>query len=350
MSIHRRTSDGRFELYEQSSLWAMGKLEWDLESWLAENRQLLFPNDNVFIFGRQSRLGEAGIPDLLGFDEMGNLFVIELKRGLHRRDCIAQALDYVSELADWTYPQFCRVWEKHRKQANQTANLSEAHRTFQGLEEPLDEADFNRAQYIVIVSAGPDDRASKISNWLKNANVPIYYTSFEMYQSAGGADEFLIDVSPVEVPVAAEDTVLGQDFWLNSAEKHVPGSWLKMMEHGVACTYGPIEYGRKLQPLDEDSRVFLYVSQRGVVAEGVVKQPWSGKSNDDRLTTVEGTSMPEYSVRVHWHTIARERPQAVAAKEARAMGQKLFVPTLFRIDEGVAERLSKRLKEKTASV
>ncbi len=346
MVIHRRTSTGQFELYEQSNLWAMGKLEWDLEGWLAENRQLLFPNDDVFIFGRQSHLGPAGISDLLGFDEMGNLFVIELKRGTHGRQCIVQALDYVSELADREYSDFQKLWRDYQEKLGRRASdLRKAHQKFHKLVAPIEESDFNRTQYIVIVSGGPDGKAERISGWLKSADVPIYYSTFSIYQGARRARDFLIDVSPVEV--APGPKPFNNDFWLNSDEKHVPGSFPKMIKHGLACTYGPIEYGQKLQPFEQGSRIFLYVSKMGVAAEGIVKESWSGKESDKPLTLPKGgRKCPEYCVPVEWTRVAKSPEQAVTASEIRAMGHKLFIPTSFRISAQLAEKLSERLKQK----
>jgi len=346
VAIYRRTSTGQFELYEQSNLWAIGKLEWDLEGWLAENRQLLFPNDDVFIFGRQSHLGPAGTSDLLGFDDTGNLFVIELKGGMHGRQCIAQALDYVSEVADWEYSDFHTLWASYQERPGRTASdLRKAHEKFHRLTAPLAESEFNRTQYIVIVSGGPDEKAERIAGWLKSTDVPIYYSTFSVYQCARRASDFLIDVSPVEV--AAGPRVFGNDFWLNSDEKHVPGSFPKMIKHGLACTYGPIEYGQKLQPLEQGSRIFLYVSKMGVAAEGIVKEPWSGKQSEKPLTLPKGgRKCPEYTVPVEWICVAKSREQAVAASEIRAMGHKLFIPTFFRISAQLAEKLAQRLKEK----
>jgi len=149
------------------------------------------------------------------------------------------------------------------------------------------------------------------------------------------------------VPVGPAEKVYSNDFWLNSAERHVPGSFLKMTEHGRACTYGPIEYGRKLRPLEQGSRVFLYVSGMGVAAEGTVTGSWSGKESEKPVTLPEGGGKcPEYCVPVEWTRVAKSREQAVTASELRAMGHNLFVPTFFRISAELADKLSQRLKEK----
>ena len=346
MAIYRRTAKGKFEQYEETSLASLGKIERELEDWLVENRELLFPNDDIFIFGRQERVGQAGTVDLLGSDEEGNLFVIELKRGTHGRNTIAQALDYVSELASWEYPDFAKLWQDYQKKCGQKpTELRKAHQRFHKLSEPLAESDFNRSQYIVIVSAGPDEKAERIAGWLKGADVPIYYGFFTVYQCAERSKELLIDVLPVELPKEPAGKNVGNDFWLNSCEKHQPGSWRKMIARGLACTYGPIRYGRKLEPVEKGSRVFLYVSRKGIVAEGIVTESWSGQENEKALTTRK-RGVPEYSARVAWVRHTAKTEQAVAAGEIRTMGHKLFVPTFFRISTQLAQRLSDRLKEK----
>jgi hypothetical protein len=347
MAIFRRTREGQFIPYKESDLATMGKPESELEEWLVNNTDALFPHSRVFIFARQSHLGRVRIPDLLGLDEQGTIIVIELKRLGHGRDCVAQVLDYVSAVASYDYQQLNSLWTSYRGSAGEPhEELRSAHQKFHGLAVPLEERQFNTSQLAVVVSCGRDEVAEQISGWLENSGVPLYFSSFSVHQSPEDEEEFLIDFSPLELPVRPREAVWENDFWLNSDERHVPGSHKKMIEHGVACTYGPVSYGRKLQPLEQGARVFLYLSGTGIIAEGTVTEPWSGEANKQLVTCDEG---PEYSVRVDWSRFAGRPEQAVTAAEIRDMGHNLFVPTCFGLRAGFAKNLAKRLAEKCLS-
>lgn len=347
MTVFRRTREGQFIPYKESDLATMNKLESELEEWLVENRDLLFPHDDVFVFARQPRLGQVRIADLLGLDDQGNVFVIELKRLGHGRDCIAQVLDYASEIASYDYAKLDQLWSQYRvSPPGQHRGLRSAHQEFHRLSSPLPEGHFNRSQLVVIVSCGRDEAAERVAGWLESSGVPIYYSSFSVHQSRDDAEEFLIDFSPVEIPIRPQEAVWESDFWLNSDEKHEPGSYKKMIEHGVACTYGPLSYGQKLQPLEKGARVFLYLSGTGIIAEGTVTEPWSGKPNEPPVTCDDES---EYSVSVDWTRFAENDEQAVTAAEIRELGHKLFLPTCFGISAGLAKRLSERLEEKCSN-
>lgn len=44
----------------------------------------------------------SGPIDLLGIDSSGNTVIVELKRDELPRECLAQAIDYASDVAGWT--------------------------------------------------------------------------------------------------------------------------------------------------------------------------------------------------------------------------------------------------------
>ena len=347
LTIFRRNSDGEFIAYEETTLSSIGKLERDLENWLTKNSEFLFPHEGVFLFARQSSHQEAGVSDLLGLDERGDLFVVELKRGCYGRQAIAQALDYVSELERYGYDELQNLWRDTQTAIPniEDAELSSAHKKFHRLSSPLVAEDFNRNQHIVLVSAGPDERAERIASWLESSGVPVYQSNFSVHQSEND-EELLLDLTPVEVPTRKKFGVKEDDYWLNSDEKHHPGSWAKMIEQEIACTYGPLSYGKKLQPLEVGSRIFLYLSGTGIVAEGEVTEPWSGEVNEQSVTD---DNVREYSVRVDWKRSVDSREQALSPSEIRDAGNELFVPTLFNLDVGVARRLSEEFAEKVSS-
>ena len=88
--------DGKLEMLE-TSLSSEGRTEpYDLEPWLASNPSII--GDDICVIGHQVS-SKSGPIDLLGVDRGGNTVIIELKRNKLPRECLAQAIDYASDVA-----------------------------------------------------------------------------------------------------------------------------------------------------------------------------------------------------------------------------------------------------------
>jgi len=70
------------------------------------------------IVGRQVTT-KSGSIDLLGVDKSGNTVIIELKRAQLPRECLAQAIDYASNVAEWTVDRLGEECSKYRKKTLQ---------------------------------------------------------------------------------------------------------------------------------------------------------------------------------------------------------------------------------------
>ena len=97
-----------------TALKAEGRTEpYDLEPWLASNPEIICTD--IMIIGRQV-MTKSGPIDLLGVDRSGNTVVIEMKRAELPRETLAQAIDYASDVAEWTVE---RLAKKERGVAKQ---------------------------------------------------------------------------------------------------------------------------------------------------------------------------------------------------------------------------------------
>jgi len=101
----------RLRLVEETSF-ASERLERDLEGWLAKNPDLL--GRELLVIGRQVRT-TSGPLDLLAVDELGALYVIELKRSMLPREVVAQALDYAAWLNSTSREEVIRIAEDYLK-------------------------------------------------------------------------------------------------------------------------------------------------------------------------------------------------------------------------------------------
>ena len=87
--------DGKLTPIE-TTLKREGRTEpYDLEPWLATNPAII--GNDIAIIGRQVST-KSGAIDLLGIDKTGNTVIIEIKRDELPRECLAQAIDYASDV------------------------------------------------------------------------------------------------------------------------------------------------------------------------------------------------------------------------------------------------------------
>ena len=91
-----------------SKLQDNGRTEpYDLEPWIKSNPEIL--GSDIAIIGRQIS-SKSGPIDLLGIDSSGNMVVVELKRDKLPREALAQAIDYVSDVAMWSIEKVSEVF------------------------------------------------------------------------------------------------------------------------------------------------------------------------------------------------------------------------------------------------
>src|SRR5262245_32425909 len=91
---------------------------YDLEPWLASNPEII--GTDILIIGRQV-MTRSGPIDLLGIDKLGNTVTIEIKRAELPRESLAQAIDYASDVAEWTVERLSEVCTEYTKKTLQDA-------------------------------------------------------------------------------------------------------------------------------------------------------------------------------------------------------------------------------------
>jgi|SRR5215211_4485602 len=75
---------------------SLGLLESDIERWLADQPNLLLPNEQLLVIAR-SVAGQA-MADVLALDALGRLVIVEIKRDWSDRSTVGQLLEYAARL------------------------------------------------------------------------------------------------------------------------------------------------------------------------------------------------------------------------------------------------------------
>ncbi len=97
----------------EENLLEANHVESELESWIAENSEIL--GDDLLVIDRQWQIDSDRRVDLLCLDSAGAFVIVELKRDETPREAVAQALDYASWFDDADDPRIQEIKDSRRK-------------------------------------------------------------------------------------------------------------------------------------------------------------------------------------------------------------------------------------------
>lgn len=172
-----------------TSLAAAGRREAeDLEEWIASQPAII--GTGITIIGRQV-VTKSGPLDLLGIDKHGNTVVVELKRDKLPREVLAQAIDYASDVAGWSFEKLSEVCAQY------TGKSLEDHMMESFPDIGLENLNINEAQRIVLVGFGIESALERMINWLSEAyGVQINAVLLQYVRTTSG-DELLSRVAVI---------------------------------------------------------------------------------------------------------------------------------------------------------
>lgn len=151
--------DGELKAID-SSLPENGRKEKDdLEKWIKTNPKIL--GNDILLIGEQVYT-KSGPLDFLGIDNSGNLVIVELKRDKLPREILAQAIDYASDIANWTVDKLSEICNDF------TGNSLEDYLTdnFDNIE--IDDIIINKAQRLLLVGFSIDESLNRMIEWLSS--------------------------------------------------------------------------------------------------------------------------------------------------------------------------------------
>jgi hypothetical protein len=143
-----------------TSLAKEGRKEaYDLESWIASNPTII--GSDLAIIGRQVQT-KSGPLDLLAIDNDGNLVIIELKRDVLPREALAQAIDYASDISDWSIDKISEICLKYT-----TKSLEDiVNEHFPAV--ILENISINANQRIILIGFAIEESLERMIEWLSD--------------------------------------------------------------------------------------------------------------------------------------------------------------------------------------
>ena len=155
---------------------------YDLEPWLASNPEII--GTDIVLVGRQVAT-RSGPMDLLGIDKSGNTVIIEIKRSELPRESLAQAIDYASDVAEWTVEKLGEVCLGYTKKTLQDA----FHEAFPDVD--LEALNLNSMQRIILVGFSIEASLERMIEWLSDSYGVNLNAIVLSYVKTKGGEELL---------------------------------------------------------------------------------------------------------------------------------------------------------------
>jgi len=170
---------------------------YDLEPWIASQPDIV--STDLLIVGRQVQT-RSGPIDLLAIDSSGNTVIIELKRDELPRECLAQAIDYASDVAGWTVERLGEVCAAYLKKPLDLA-FGEAFP-----DADIENLSINSAQRIVLVGFSIESSLERMIEWLSDTYSVNVNAVVLSYAKTSSGDEILTRTSIISEEVEHERT------------------------------------------------------------------------------------------------------------------------------------------------
>ena len=259
-----RIKDGKLNEVRRSSL----SNESMLQEWIANDPRLL--GQDLLVIGREVPTVNRGRIDILAIDQMGNLYIIELKRDRTPRDVIAQVLDYASWVAELTPRDVHKIAEDRLGKS-----LPDVFRAHFGSSLP---ESLNSIHNMLIVASEFDQQSERIVKYLANEHgLAINTAFFSVFEESGDqmlATDWLMDQQQVvERSESRRKAPWTGYYYVNAGDMHGVRNWDDMCEFGFISAGNGRVYSQRLEQLGVGDPIYVYQEGRGYVGFGEVERP-----------------------------------------------------------------------------
>ncbi len=170
--------------------------EESLENLLEQNPEMLVPS--LKLIGRQMTMDALNALDLLGLNGQDKLVVFELKRGILKREAVAQILDYCSWIDSRNEDQLIEFLSSG-SEVNKAGDFGSWYKSLR--RKDLD-CSVLRPTRMVLVGLGVDERAKRIVEYMADNEIDISLLTFHGFQDG----ESVLLSRQVEVEIKYQDT------------------------------------------------------------------------------------------------------------------------------------------------
>ena len=184
-----------------------------VEKWIKTNPKIL--GEDILIIGEQVYT-KSGPLDFLGIDNSGNMVIVELKRDKLPRECLAQAIDYASDIATWDVDKLSEVCMQYNGQTLYDYVSDNF------VEVEVEDISFNKAQRLLLVGFLIEESLTRMIEWLSvNYDIGINAIILKYTRTSSG-DEMLSKTTIISEEVE-KDKMKKKKFTIPMSDE--PGSY-----------------------------------------------------------------------------------------------------------------------------
>ena len=184
-----------------------------VEKWIKTSPKIL--GEDILIIGEQVYT-KSGPLDFLGVDSFGNMVIVELKRDKLPRECLAQAIDYASDIATWDVDKLSEVCMQYNGQTLYDYVSDNF------IEVEIEDISFNKAQRLLLVGFLIEESLTRMIEWLSvNYDIGINAIILKYTRTSSG-DEMLSKTAIISEEVE-KDKMNKKKFTIPMSDE--PGSY-----------------------------------------------------------------------------------------------------------------------------
>jgi len=284
----------------------------------------LIPDDEFILLMQSRRWQEE--PDLMAIDKEGRLFIFELKAWESHSENILQVLRYGQIFGSYKYEDLNRLFQKFEKEGK---TLREAYLKVFGRE--LDESAFNKEQVFVVVTNGIDFKTREAIQYWRKQGLDIRPWVYRVYGNKN--DEMLLEISTFSSEDNPYEDISEGYYILNTNIRNSKQDHESMLKERIAAAYfAPWKY--KIKNLSKGDIVFLYESERGIIAIGRA----SGKLKIRNYHNDSKYPDEEYYMKLNNFHLLSSPISASEIKTITGINYR-FMSTMFGIDNESGKKL-----------
>lgn len=263
------------------------ELEKNLQQWLIRDIGIVAPE--LMLIGSEVHAFDNERVDLLALDRGGKLYVLELKRGIARREIIAQLLDYGAWAAQLALSDLNDIFEKYCPNRTSGQTLDGAFQARFGQPIPV-ELDTGHELWMVV--SGMDHRTKQVCDYLVSQyEMPV--NALFVHLVSDGDRQYLARAwlhDPAQAPPTTNESLgWNREFYASFGE-YEDRSWEEARKFGFFAAGGGAWYTRTLGMLNPGDRIWVRSPGRGYVGVGRVTA--KAVPVDDFKVEVDGQMRP----------------------------------------------------------
>lgn len=242
-----------------------------LHSWIEEDVSIL--GMDILLIGSEVTTAYNGRIDLLGIDQEGDLYILELKKDLTPREVTAQIIDYASWINGLSPKEVYEIADVYIKNKYE---MSFADKFIERFGVSLPE-DINNNHNMVIIAGSMDETSNRIVKYLAEVHkLRINTGFFNCFKNNGQefmvADWLLDQEEVIERSNAVTRPPWTGFYYVNIGHDESERVWDDCVAYGfIAAGYGR-KYSKALEKLAEGNPIFAYHKGRGYVGYGLVER------------------------------------------------------------------------------